>query len=563
MPNHGAAVDSNRHEPKGASTAAAGEILYATGADVTAWLAAGTDEDILTSGGAAAPEWKTIGGDVGGTVDALTVTDLTIASEAQGDILYFNGTNWVVLAAGTAGDFLATQGGAANPIWSSVAQSQTVIDTVRKGSAGTITKGQLVYISGWNIGQSVHEVELAKADSPSTMPAFGMANESITSSANGVIVLLGEVEDINTTGCAANDAIYASAATAGAHTGTRPTGATDVVQIVGRCEREHGSAGVIAMTTVRANDTQNITNGSFWVGDANSVVSEVAGTGTGSVVRATSPTIVTPTIASFTGANHDHSDAAGGGVLTSYAVLAGQAGGQTLIGGTASSQNLRLQSTSGASAGTVFVGDDGAVVQLGSTAVVDIRLGPTGNATSKDVTLTFNAGTGAAVTQRSIVLQGSTGIPYFGNGISSPTPSGFVFTTTGGDGASVNGGAVIVAGGPSGGASAIGGTVAIRGGAAIGGTAGNVNIGDSNTVAVNIAAGSVNVGFFGTTAIAQPADVGALTDSSGGSTDDTVAAVSGSGDDATINDNFAELVENVNAIRAVLSSAASGLGLTA
>lgn len=41
----------------------------------------------------------------------------------------------------------------------------------------------------------------------------------------------------------------------------------------------------------------------------------VAVTGTDSVVRATSPTIVTPTIASFANAAHDHSNAAGGGAL--------------------------------------------------------------------------------------------------------------------------------------------------------------------------------------------------------------------------------------------------------
>jgi hypothetical protein len=46
-------------------------------------------------------------------------------------------------------------------------------------------------------------------------------------------------------------------------------------------------------------------------------LSDVTGdTGTGStVVFDTSPTIVTPTIASFTGAGHDHADAAGGGAL--------------------------------------------------------------------------------------------------------------------------------------------------------------------------------------------------------------------------------------------------------
>lgn len=37
-----------------------------------------------------------------------------------------------------------------------------------------------------------------------------------------------------------------------------------------------------------------------------------------------------------------------------------------------------------------------------------------------------------------------------------------------------------------------------------------------------------------------------LTDSSGGTANDTVAAVSGSGDDSTINDNFADLAAKVN-----------------
>jgi hypothetical protein len=43
-------------------------------------------------------------------------------------------------------------------------------------------------------------------------------------------------------------------------------------------------------------------------------------TGTGSLVFNTNPTIVTPTIASFTNANHNHTNSAGGGTLTSSAI---------------------------------------------------------------------------------------------------------------------------------------------------------------------------------------------------------------------------------------------------
>lgn len=47
----------------------------------------------------------------------LWISALRIASQAQGDILYFNGTIWTRLGAGTSGYYLKTQGTGANPAW--------------------------------------------------------------------------------------------------------------------------------------------------------------------------------------------------------------------------------------------------------------------------------------------------------------------------------------------------------------------------------------------------------------------------------------------------------------
>ncbi|MBK9723349.1 MAG: hypothetical protein IPO78_17435 [Saprospiraceae bacterium] len=44
-------------------------------------------------------------------------TDIALGSDAQGDVMYYDGTNWVRLAAGTNGYFLKTQGAGANPVW--------------------------------------------------------------------------------------------------------------------------------------------------------------------------------------------------------------------------------------------------------------------------------------------------------------------------------------------------------------------------------------------------------------------------------------------------------------
>ncbi len=63
-----------------------------------------------------------------------------------------------------------------------------------------------------------------------------------------------------------------------------------------------------------------------------------------------------------------------------------------------------------------------------------------------------------------------------------------------------------------------------------------------------------SLGFWGATPVTQPASAAqaALTDSTGGSVDGTVSAVSGTGDDTTINNNFAEIMQLLGAIRQAL-----------
>jgi len=51
------------------------------------------------------------------TTGGKNITELT---GTQGDVLYHNGTSWAKLAAGTSGNYLKTNGAAANPAWSAV-----------------------------------------------------------------------------------------------------------------------------------------------------------------------------------------------------------------------------------------------------------------------------------------------------------------------------------------------------------------------------------------------------------------------------------------------------------
>lgn len=66
-------------------------------------------------------------------------------SQAQGDILYFNGTYWVRLGAGTDGYYLKTQGAAANPVWASLAEWTDWTPTVTQSGAVTVTVTEAKY----------------------------------------------------------------------------------------------------------------------------------------------------------------------------------------------------------------------------------------------------------------------------------------------------------------------------------------------------------------------------------------------------------------------------------
>jgi hypothetical protein len=152
--------------------------------------------------------------------------------------------------------------------------TETVTAAVRKGSAGTITKGSPVYISGYNVGGWV-EVEEADANVSAEMPALGIANESITNAATANVVVSGQVSDINTSSWTENDALYVSE-TVGTLTNVRPTGATSGIQSVARVLRSNITNGVIEVLGAgRTNDVPNLTDGKFWVGNGSNVATEV------------------------------------------------------------------------------------------------------------------------------------------------------------------------------------------------------------------------------------------------------------------------------------------------
>lgn len=193
------------------------------------------------------------------------------------------GSNANALAMASGGTFLIEKGG--------IGESNRVIAWALKGSVGTINSGEVVYISGYNLGQNVVEVELADADDSGAMPAIGIALEAITNGATGRVAVGGRLESQDTSSFTAGDELYVDT-TAGGLTNTKPTGATAAIQKVGLVLRSNVSTGVITVVGAgRSNDVPNLASTNFWVGNGSGVATAVAMSGDATMDNAGAVTV--------------------------------------------------------------------------------------------------------------------------------------------------------------------------------------------------------------------------------------------------------------------------------
>jgi hypothetical protein len=150
-----------------------GQVLSANTAGVATWSTAsvGTVTNITAGSGLSGGSITTSGtislssinsnnllANISGSVSSPSATTLSALIDSaigstQGNILYRSGSGWSVLAPGTSGQYLQTQGVSANPQWSSVAASAlTLVGTVPVSSGGTgqtaaLTQGGVIYSS--------------------------------------------------------------------------------------------------------------------------------------------------------------------------------------------------------------------------------------------------------------------------------------------------------------------------------------------------------------------------------------------------------------------------------
>src|SRR6056300_26667 len=131
-----------------------------------------------------------------------------------------------------------------------------------------ITKGQAVYIKGLAGDGTTPTVGLADANDASKMPAFGLAFNTASNSAEVQVVQVGNLTGLNTSGFSVGDTLYIDT-TAGALVNTKPTGETSQLQNIGRVIRADNGDGVIMVGGAgRSAATPNLDQDKVFLGNA-------------------------------------------------------------------------------------------------------------------------------------------------------------------------------------------------------------------------------------------------------------------------------------------------------
>ena len=107
--------------------------------------------------------------------NAVTGAKIAMTSDAQGDILYYNGTDYVRLPAGTSGYALKTAGGGQNPAWGVVTSTGDFANGGDTATANRVLGNNDSYSLGFETNGSTR-LSIAANGFMTAQEGFGMGN---------------------------------------------------------------------------------------------------------------------------------------------------------------------------------------------------------------------------------------------------------------------------------------------------------------------------------------------------------------------------------------------------
>ena len=122
-------------------------------------------------------------------------------------------------------------------------EASDVIIEVRNNTGSTIPKGTVVYINGALGNKPTVALAIATSDGTSAQ-TLGLTKTSISNNTQGYVVIIGKVENIDTSAYVEGTQLYLSGTTAGSYTSTKPYAPIHLVYI-GIVTRSHPNFGII------------------------------------------------------------------------------------------------------------------------------------------------------------------------------------------------------------------------------------------------------------------------------------------------------------------------------
>lgn len=123
---------------------------------------------------------------------------------------------------------------------------QKIYLKVHNNSGGALLKNRAIRVSGTSSG--VLGVDYARADISSAMPVIGVTEDDIAFGADGLIVVFGEINNIDTSALVAGTKYYVATGAGGTYTATKPT-SPNLAQAIIVCLTSHATTGSIWVDT--------------------------------------------------------------------------------------------------------------------------------------------------------------------------------------------------------------------------------------------------------------------------------------------------------------------------
>ena len=107
--------------------------------------------------------------------NAVDGAQIALTGNVQGNVMYYNGTDWVILAPGTSGEALKTSGAAANPTWGAVSSTGDFANGGDTATANRILGNNDAYALGFETNGSTR-LSIGATGFTTGQNAFGVGN---------------------------------------------------------------------------------------------------------------------------------------------------------------------------------------------------------------------------------------------------------------------------------------------------------------------------------------------------------------------------------------------------